>query len=490
MTIRTFIAILVLPTIFAILLPARAAAQDISAYELIAGEDAFQRELASAVARTTMTGSLPRLDCAVEYLRRLNGEEVVYRRGPIDLHQELFIPTDDNDLRRGTQPAASESSEQLFRGGILVDLPRAGETDQELALAPRRYRYMLRAALVPTGYKDGTLNAQVLLERAVVTEEGGKLILHGSEVFSRNVELEGNLPLKFDLPEWDASLPEGGRAVPSSLQEAVLITLEIPRHYGMPENLPEPFAKSTLLTYAVPQTSLVRLSIQVHGEEKILEEGLRQAGTYDVVWNAADLPDAEYNAVFTASDTDGKELYRDERTLRKSHDAENWTGQSAPRMRGIDGAFVAGLESGVAYQLPADNAKALSNMFTHVVFRLGYRFSTAWEAGIMVGQEAFQEVPGPEVDIERITNYGGVVGYTYGYAGAYLRWTIGSAFLRPYVEMGTGLSSSAPVAELAAGVKAEIIRNLEVYVSPAVLLHLKSDPSSKIGIHYGMNVRF
>ncbi|MFA6235464.1 MAG: hypothetical protein WC824_14910 [Bacteroidota bacterium] len=490
MIIRKIIAILAFSLVLAIFPPSRAAAQDISAYELVTGQDAFQRELAAAVARTTLPESLPRLDCSVEYIRRLNGVDVVYRRGPIDLHQEPFVPSDKNDVRRGTQPASSESAEQVFQGGILVDLPRAGETDQDLALAPRRYRYMLRVALVPTRYTDGTLNAQVFLERAIVSEEEGKLVLHGSEVFSRNVELEGNLPLKFDLPEWDASLPEGGRVVPSSLQEAVLITLEVPRHFGLPENLPEPFAKSTLLTYAVPQTSMVRLSIQVKGEEKILDEGLRQAGTYDVVWNAAALPDADYTAVFTASDKNGEELYRDERTLSKSKDAQNWTGQTPTYIRGADGSIVTGLESGVGYQFPTDNARALRNMFTHVVFRLGYMFSPRWEAGFMLGQEAFHEVPGPDIDIDQVRNYGGVVGYTYGYVGAYLRWTMGSAFLRPYLEMGTGLSSSAALVQFAAGVKAEVFRNIEMYMSPAALLHLKSDPSTKIGIHYGMSVRF
>lgn len=490
MTIRLSIAFLLFTIIFAMGLPVQTAAQDISAYELIAAEDAFQRELSTAVARASLAGSLPRLDCAVEYIRRINGEDVVYRRGPIDLHQQMFDATISSEKRRGTQPASSESNDQIFQGGILVDLPRAGETDQQLSLAPRRYRYMLRVALVPTVYENGMLNAQVFLERAIVTEDEGKLVLHNSEVFSRNVELQGNLPLKFDLPEWDASLPEGGRVVPSSLQEAVLITLELPRHYGLPENLPEPFKARTLLTYAVPQTSVVRLSIQVQGGERVLEEGVRQPGTYDVVWNAAELPDAEYTAVFTASDTEGKELYRDERTLNKSRDAENWTGQNSTMIRRPEGAIVSGLESGVAYQFPADNARALRNMFTHVVFRLGYRFSPRWETGLIIGQEAFHEVPRPEVDIDRITDYGGVVGYTYGYAGAYLRWTIGSSFIHPFIEIATGFSSSAPLAEFAAGVKAEIFRNLEVYVSPAAFVHLKSDPSTKIGLHYGMSVRF
>jgi hypothetical protein len=466
------------------------AAQDISTYSLQRDDDIFQRELATAIARSPLGSALPRLDCAVEYIRRQNGEDVVYRRGPIDLHQESTAFDRAPDVRRGSQPASSESHDQVFRGGLLVDLPRAGETDAELALAPRGYRYMLRVALVPLRYENATLDAQVLLERAVVSEEQGTLIVHGSEVFSRNVELQGNLPLKFDLPEWDASLPDGGRAVPTSLQEAVLLTLETPRHFGLPENLPEPFSERTLLTYAVPQKSIVRLAIQVRGEERVLDEGVRQAGTYEVVWNAGELPDDQYDATFSAADLDGRQLYHDTRTLRKSHSADNWTGQRRALLRSDGGRLVAGVESGVAYQLPSDDVRALRNMFTHVLFRIGYRFTPRWEAGLVIGQEAFHETPGPDVDIDRITDYGGVVGYTYGYAGGYVRWTLSSSFLQPYVEAGAGLSSAAGIGLIAAGVKAELIRNLEIYLSPAAMFHLKDAASTKIGIHYGMNVLF
>lgn len=469
--------------------PAAAVAQDISSYTLRNEADVFQRELAAAVARSAMTTALPRLDCAVEYIRRQNGEDVVYRRGPIDLHQETQA-AETPPLRRGTQPASSETPDQVFRGGLLVDLPRAGETDEDLALAPRGYRYMLRVALVPLRYARATLSAQVFLERAVVTEDNGQLVVHGSEVFSRAVELEGNLPLKFDLPEWDASLPDGGRAVPSSLHEAVLLTLETPRHFGLPENFPQPFAERTLLTYALPRASQVRLSIQVRGEERVLDEGPREAGTYEVVWNAADLPDREYDATFTASDAQGNLLFSEGRTVRKSREAENWTGERVTMLRTAHGSLVAGIESGVAYQLPPDQAQALRNMFTHVVLRLGYRFSSRWEAGLIVGQEAFHERPGPDVDIDRISDYGGVVGYTYGYGAAYLRWTVSQTLLQPYIELGAGASSAAALTQLGFGIKAEILRNLELHLAPSAMVHWTADPSTKLGIQYGMSVRF
>lgn len=466
-------------------------AQDISEYSLRNNnEDVFLRELTAAVARSSLATTLPRLDCAVEYIRRQNGEEVVYRRGPIDLHQLPFVPATDVRERRGTQPAAADGPDQVFRGGLLVDLPRAGETDEELPLSPRGYRYMLRVALVPQRYEDATLHARVFLERAVVSEDNGTLTVHGSEVFSREVQLQGNLPLKFDLPAWDASLPDGGRAVPASLQEAVLLTLETPRYFGLPENHPDPFAEQTLLTYAVPRTSVVRLSIRVEGKDLVLAEGPREAGTYEVVWNAHDLPDDEYAASFTATDPDGNEVFRDERSVRKTHSAGNWTGQSGTVLRRENASIVAGVESGVALLLPADQTRALRNMFTHVVFRLGYRFSSRWEAGLVVGQEAFHETPGPDVDIDRIADFGGVVGYTYGYGAVYVRWTLSNATVQPYLEAGAGSSSEAPVAQFAGGLKSEILRGVDAYLAPAVLLHLRNETSTKLGIHYGMSVRF
>jgi hypothetical protein len=465
--------------------------QDISNYELVSQDDVFPRALDEAAERIGFDQSLPQLDCGVEYIRRQHGEDVVYRRGPIDLHQStLHESTVQGSSRRGKQPAASDSRHQVFHGGLLVDLPRAGETDQDLPLAPRSYRYMLRAALLPIRYEDATLHAEVLLERAVVSVEHDRLIVHGSEVFSRTVALQGNLPLKFDLPSWDASLPEGGSAVPTSLQEAVLITLELPRHFGLPENLPDPFSERTLLTYAVPKPSLVRLSIRIEDEELLLEEGKREPGTYEFVWNAGDYPDDDYTAVLTATDIQGRELFRDERKMVKSREAPNWTGERLFVIRQGQQGLVAGVESGVAFQFPVDDAQAMRNMLTHAVFRLGYRFSQTWEAGILVGQEAFHEIPGPEVDIDRIPEYGGVVGYTYGYAGSYLRWTLASSFIRPYVELGVGLSGEALLTQTAIGVKAELMPHLEVYLSPVAMFHLKTAVSRKLGFHYGMNVRF
>jgi hypothetical protein len=471
-------------------------AQDITPYTMRSGtEDIFQREVADALSRSLYAERLPQLGCTVEYLRRLEGEEIVYRRGPIDMHlhgEMQPVTTTQKNAAGGTRPISpDDAASSYFTGGILVDLPRAGESAGEQAMLPEGFRYMLRVALIPESYEDGKLTARIFLERAVVSEEGSSLALYQSEVFSRSVELDGNLPLKFDLPAWDAALPGGSTAIPATLREGVLITLETPHQFSLPGSYPQPFRDQARITYAVPQTSLVRLSIRVQGEERVLDEGLRKPGTYDVVWNADDLPEDSYTATFTATDSEGTTLHQTDHTLVKRQDADRWQPESYSMLHtDASTRLVVSTESGIAFQFPRDNARALRNMFTHVALRLGYQVSRKFEVGLIVGQDAFHELPAENVDVERIADYGGVVGYTYGYVGPYLRWTPGSAFLRPFLQVSAAFSDSAPLTEAAFGVSAEVFRNVSIYLAPAAVLHLQKDISRKFGFHYGLQVHF
>jgi hypothetical protein len=338
----------------------------------------------------------------------------------------------------------------------------------------------------------------VILERAVVVEKDGKLSILNSEVFSRPVELQGNLPLKFDLPPWDAFSSDGAPLLPVSLHEAVLLTLETPRYFALPPNLPEPFDLHTRLSYAVPMTSHVRLAIVVEGEEIVLDEGKREAGTYDVAWTANELPDGAYSAVLTARNTDGELLFHHQRTLTKSMHArvakapadirsEPQHPMSLPRLPFL---FAAGIESGLAFQFPADAARGLRNMFTHVAFRAGMRVLPWMEIGIVAGQDAFHEYPDERVDTEKITDYGGVVAWTYGYAGPYVRILVGTRSIVPYLQISTVWSDVATAAELGGGIRVALWQQIDGYIGPALLTHFREDVSTKIGLHYGITVRF
>jgi len=473
-----------------------AKSQDISDLNISADEDVFEREL--RIALTSMQAvSLPRLDCAIEYIRRLDGEDIVYRRGPIDLHQKRSVPPIREESMRGSYPASGTEGTQTFSGGLLLELPRAGETGEDLAFSPMTYKYMLRVAVLPASYEGSTLVAKVLLERAVVSRDENSLRVLNSEVFSRNVELEGNLPLKFDLPAWDASTPDGIPLVPISLQEAVLITLETPRHFALPPNIPEPFAGTTQLSYALPEKSLVRLSIRIHDGERVLDEGERNAGTYDVTFNADDLPDDSYTAVFSVRDTRGNELFRDERVVTKNKYAQppppelprSITDRSVTMHRERF-PYTVGVESGVSYQFPTDKAKAMRNMFTHVAVRAGYKALPWLEIGIVAGQDSFHETPDDNVDIERISDFGGVVAWTYGYAGPYLRITTARDNLVPFIQFSAVWSDTATASEFAAGLRTALFRHVDVYLGPSILAHFRDEISTKVGIHYGMTVRF
>ncbi len=495
-TLRSlFLTFLLLGSVSAIV-----SAQDISRYSVTDGGELFRREVDAALLKVPKeSASLPRLDCAVEYLRRDSGDEIVYRRGPIDLHMALPLIKEVGALPEGSYPAAAEGVPSNFQGGLLLDLPRAGETLDQLSINPDGQRYMLRVAVIPEQYSGSILRARVILERAIVSERGEKLKVLSSEVFSRPVELEGNLPLKFDLPAWEVFAADGKPLLPASLQEAVLLTLETPRHFSLPPSLPEPFNGRTQISYAVPTTSQVKLSIRIQGEEKVLDEGKREAGTYDVAWNSGNLPDGEYKATLEAKNESGDVLFRDERSLTKSITAENASvsrpeaiaaPQAVATMPSGFRLFSAGIESGISYQFPADAAKGLRNMFTHVAFRAGVRIVSWLEIGIVAGQDAFHEYPGANVDIDQIANYGGVVAWTYGYAGPYVRLIPGSRTLAPFVQFSTVWSDAATAAELAGGLRIAIWPQVEAYFGPAVLAHLRDDISTKIGIHYGMSVRF
>ncbi len=472
--------------------PCYADAQDISRYSIIGGGELFDREVQSAMRKAPADLGMPRLDCAVEYLRRLSGEEIVYRRGPIDLHQSqpAFKLV---DTEQGGYPTGSGNTTVPFHGGMVLDLPRAGETEEQLAVNPSGFHYMVRVAVIPELYADASLRARVVLERAVVEVQGEQVRVLSSEVFSRPVDLEGNLPLKFDLPSWDATADDGTPLIPSSLHEAVLITLETPRHFAIPPSSPDPFSGQTQISYSVPRSSAVKLSIRVLGEERVLDEGRREAGTYDVVWNAADVPDGTYDVRLEASTPDGAALYSEERSVTKDANAAAFNAREAftPSVKMLDTRrFAVSMESGLAYQTPVDKAKALRNMFTHVALRVGYRVFSWLEAGVVAGQDAFHEKPAANVDIDRISDFGGVVGMTYGYAAPYLRYLPGNTPMSFFAQGSAVFSDAATAVEVAAGLRIALWRQVDGYIGPAMMTHLKHQRSTKFGLHYGMTVRF
>jgi len=465
--------------------------QEISGYTISSRDDIFWRETEKVLYAAPKLSNMPVIDCSIEYVRRSEGREIVYRRGPIPLQQQGDIQSVEEKLPAAVRPGSESkfSSKASFSGGILLDLPKAGETSDYLSPAGERYKYLIRASVVPSSYENNVLAATILLERAVVEISKNEISILKSEVFSREVSITGNDPLNFGLPAWELA-PQNDDAVPPSLQEALLITLETPRYFGFTRGDPDPFRESTILSYAVPSACLISLSIEVNGASHIIDTGKREAGVYRVKWDASDKADGEYTATLSAEDLQGVTLHSGGLNITKDRNAPVFTEEHGPEPPLVPDRLTISTESGVAYQLPADQTKPLRHMFTHIAFRLGYRVSRSLELGIMAGQDSFHEFPSPEVDILQIADYGGVVPGTYVYVGPFVRLTLSEGFIKPMAQVSVGFSDAATIAELGFGVRATVFSKVELFVLPHILAHLKQDVSTKVGVQYGILLRF
>jgi hypothetical protein len=478
----------VFPAIIGVFLVAGAArAQDVSLYEIRASDDVFQRTADETLKRAPIIERLPSLDCALEYLRRSQNGEIVYRRGPISLH---LGDAEGSGAIDASRPAAP-SNAVGFRGGLLVELARPGETAGTVPSDANGERYMLRTAIIPQRYVDSTLTAVIVLERAVVDVRDMVITIRESEVFSRPITIRGNDPLNFTMPSWEVASNQMTQSIPPALEEALLVTLETPRNFGFARNTPEPFSGATLVTYAVPEPCNISLRVRLRDGERVIDEGPREPGVYNVEWSAGGIPDGIYRATLRATDASGREIHSSDLMLTRSRTAESWEGGPV-RTLGLEpfDRIAISAESGAAFQLPRDAAQSFRNMFTHIALRVGYRLTRELELGVVVGQDAFHERPGPEVDIDRINNFGGVVAYTYGYVGTYARYAPWHGALQPLVQVAAGLTDKGTLLEGGLGLRAQVVRQVEVFLLPTVAMHVRSLLSTKIGFSYGASLRF
>ncbi len=73
-------------------------------------------------------------------------------------------------------------------------------------------------------------------------------------------------------------------------------TVEIPNTYMLYQNYPNPFNPVTKLKYSVPQNGYVKLTVydELGKEVQIIDAGNKEAGTYEVVFDATNLPSGVY----------------------------------------------------------------------------------------------------------------------------------------------------------------------------------------------------
>jgi hypothetical protein len=491
----TFMKKLTAPLLFLFLLisAGHLYAQDVSEYMVRAENDGYRKSLQDALYNADDMEDFPALDCSIEYLRQENGNTIVYRRGPMELHQQAPMRNLAMNNERASQPAAEFelSQKAFFHGGIVLDLPRAGEAASLVAAPEHDMRYMMRVAIVPSSYKNATLTAQVFIERSIVYVHDDTIDIHNSEVFSKSIQLKGNEPLNFALPEWEQIGDDAALAyLPAALEENLLLTMETPHHFGFSQNYPDPFAHKTRISYAVPVEASIKLTVEINGELETLDEGTKQPGVHHVVWDADDAPDGVYMASLSAHHN-GQLLHETSLSLHKT--ARGLDFPVAGRRNILDllpDRLRISTESGLAYQFPTDSYQSMRNMFTHIGVRIGYQVSNSFEIGVIAGQEAFHEYPSENVDIERIDNYGDVIGYTYGFAGLYVRHFGRMLGMHSISQATIAFTHTAPVADIGYGIRAGLFPQVELFIIPTITAHLKSDVSTKIGLQYGIRARF
>ena len=74
------------------------------------------------------------------------------------------------------------------------------------------------------------------------------------------------------------------------------ITDVIPTEYILTQNYPNPFNPATKIDFSLPKDSDVELTVyNILGQQvEVLINGFRNAGTYELTWDASNLPSGVY----------------------------------------------------------------------------------------------------------------------------------------------------------------------------------------------------
>ncbi|NIT55847.1 MAG: T9SS type A sorting domain-containing protein, partial [Aliifodinibius sp.] len=79
----------------------------------------------------------------------------------------------------------------------------------------------------------------------------------------------------------------------------------LPQTFAIGQNYPNPFNPSTTIQYDVAQPSKIEITVyNVQGQKVVtLVDGFKQAGSYQIRWEAVDMPSGVYFYRFTAGQT-------------------------------------------------------------------------------------------------------------------------------------------------------------------------------------------
>jgi len=78
--------------------------------------------------------------------------------------------------------------------------------------------------------------------------------------------------------------------------DEVSVKVTLPREFALLQNYPNPFNPKTVIQYSIPEFSFVRLDIfnSIGEEIKTLAYGMKNPGSYEIDFNASDLPSGVY----------------------------------------------------------------------------------------------------------------------------------------------------------------------------------------------------
>jgi len=74
------------------------------------------------------------------------------------------------------------------------------------------------------------------------------------------------------------------------------IVSQVPLMFALFQPYPNPFNSTTSISYTLPKSSEVRLSIHdIHGREiTVIQDGVKKEGYHTTVWNASEIPTGMY----------------------------------------------------------------------------------------------------------------------------------------------------------------------------------------------------
>ncbi|MCW8805569.1 MAG: right-handed parallel beta-helix repeat-containing protein [Ignavibacteriaceae bacterium] len=100
----------------------------------------------------------------------------------------------------------------------------------------------------------------------------------------------------FDGDTRNISTPDIGADEFAGIPVGVENDIQLPTEFALEQNYPNPFNPSTIIKYSVPQTSQVQIKVfDVLGNEiETLFNEEKSVGTYELIWNAANLPSGVY----------------------------------------------------------------------------------------------------------------------------------------------------------------------------------------------------